>query len=205
MKIIKIFGLTILSFIGFILCVVLVIKVLELRTNIANGITGTEIKQIEIGMSFEETISILGKPFEISASGNHHNLSCENPKSGLEKSIVKNTDIICIVDNYFNDTIYCCDGNEEAKKRFGKNVTLTYTKRPCFLRNLFSNFPMLWVHLDSNYCVRSVYARELDLDLKPVIYSLSKKIDYETWEEIPNEISLYVNNELLERYFKSKK
>jgi len=64
---------------------------------------------------------------------------------------------------------------------------------------------MLWVHLDSNYCVQSVYARELNLDLKPVIYSLSMKVDYYTWEEVPNEISLYINEKLLEKYFKRKK
>ena len=201
MKIIKILGLTILSFIGLILCVVLVIKVLGFRTNIANGITGTEIKQIEIGMPFDKTISILGKPFTIeNLNGQHSIAHCKNPKL-LEMKVKKNTDIIQVVDSFFNGT-YCCDAWKETIQ---KGVTLEYTKRPCFLINLFSNFPMLWVHLDSNYCVREVYAREFDLDLKPVIYSLSKKVDYDTWEEVPNEISLYINDELLEKYFKSRK
>ncbi|MCL2289344.1 MAG: hypothetical protein FWC34_01375 [Bacteroidetes bacterium] len=201
MKIIKILGLIILSIIVFILSSVLVIKVLGYRTNIANGITGTEIKQIEIGMPFEEIISILGKPFTIeNRNGQHSIVHCKNPKL-LEMSVNKNTDIIQVVDSFFNGT-YCCDAYKESIQ---KGVTLQYTKRHCFFRNLFSNFPMLWVHLDSSYCVHSVYAREFDLDLKPVIYSLSKKIDYDTWEEIPNEISLYINDELLEKYFKSKK
>ena len=189
MKIIKILGLIILSIIAFVLISVLVIKILEYRTNIANGITGTEIKQIEIGMPFEKTISILGKPFKIeNLEGQHSIAHCKNPKL-LEMSVNRNTDIIQVVDSFFNGT-YCCDSWKESIQ---KGVTLEYTKRPCFLRNLFSNFPMLWVHLDSNYCVLSVYARELDLDLKPVIYSLHRKFDYDTWEEIPNEISLYIN------------
>lgn len=201
MKIIKILGLIILSIIVFILSSALVIKVLGYRTNIANGITGTEIKQIEIGMPFEETISILGKPFTIeNRQGQHSIVHCKNSKH-LEMSVNKNTDIIQVVDSFFNGT-YCCD---DYKENIQKSVTLQYTKRHCFFRNLFSNFPMLWVHLDSNYCVHSVYASEFDLNLKPVIYSLSKKIDYDTWEEIPNEISLYINDELLEKYFKSKK
>jgi len=201
MKIIKILGLIILSFIGIILSSILVIKVLGYRTNIANGITGAEIKQIEIGMPFKETILILGKPFKIkNLHGQHSIANCRNPKL-LEMSVNKNTDIIQVVDSFFNGT-YCCDSWKESTQ---KGVTLEYTKRPCFLRNLFSNFPMLWVHLDSNYCVKAVYAREIDLDLKPVIYSLSRKVDYDTWEEVPNEMSLYINEELLEKYFKSKK
>jgi hypothetical protein len=201
MKIIKILGLIILSFIGIILISILVIKVLGYRTNIANGITSTEIKQIEIGMPFEETILILGKPFTIANRHGQHSIAhCKNPKF-LEKSVNKNTDIIQVVDSFFNGT-YCCDSWKESIQ---KGVTLEYTKRPCFLINLFSNFPMLWVHLDSNYCVQEVYAREFDLDLKPVIYSLSRKVDYDTWEEVPNEISLYINEELLEKYFKSTK
>jgi hypothetical protein len=201
MKAIKIFGLIILSFIGIILSSILVIKVLGYRTNIANGITSTEIKQIEIGMPFDETIAILGKPFTIENNNGQHSIAlCKNPKF-LEMSVNKNTDIIQVVDSFFNGT-YCCDSWKESIQ---KGVTLEYTKRPCLLINLFSNYPMLWVHLDSNYCVREVYARELDLDLKPVIYSLSRKIDYDTWEEVPNEISLCINEELLEKYFKSKK
>jgi len=200
MKIIKILGLIILSLIGLILCFILVIKVLGYRTNIANGITSAEIKQIEIGMPFEETISILGKPFKIYTRGGQHSIAhCKNPKF-LEMSVDTNIDIIQVVDSFFNGT-YCCDSWKESIQ---KGVTLEYTRRPCFLRNLFSKFPMLWVHLDSNYCVQEVYARELDLDLKPVIYSLYRKVDYDTWKEVPNEISLYINEELLEKYFTSR-
>jgi hypothetical protein len=63
---------------------------------------------------------------------------------------------------------------------------------------------MLWVHLDSNYCVRNVYAKYYAGD-KICIYSLSWKQDETTLEEIPSEVALYINEELFDKCFKSKK
>jgi len=200
MKLMKIIGLTILSIIGIILCLVLVINLLGYRSNIANGITGTEIKQIEMGMPLEEVISILGKPFEIyNLHGQHDLISCKKPKF-LEMSVNENTDIIHVVDSFFNDTS-CCDSYKESIQRRGKQVTLTYTKPVC----LSIYYPMLWVHLDSNYCVWNVYAKRKDHIDDITIYSLSWKMDTITWEDITGERSLLINDELFEKCFKSKK
>jgi len=116
MKIIKILGLIILSFIGIIISSILVIKVLGYRTNIANGITGAEIKQIEISMPFEETILILGKPYTITNRKGQHSIAhCKTPKL-LEKSINKNTDIIQVVDSFFNGITVVILGKKVFRK-----------------------------------------------------------------------------------------
>jgi hypothetical protein len=200
MKAIKILGLIILSIIGVILCHILVIDVLGYRSNIVNGITGTEIKKIEMGMTLEEVISILGQPYEIHTLAGLHDFSCKNPKPRLEMNVNENTDIIYIIDSIFNDADFCCDGNEEDIQR-GKRVTLTYTKPVRFSKY----YPMLWVHLDSNYRVWSVYAKRKEFMDGICIYSLSWQTDTTTWEEIPGEIGLFINDELFNKCFKSRK
>ena len=109
MKKIKILTLIFLSLIGVILCFILIINILGYRSNITTGITGDKIKKIQIGMPFEQVISILGKPYEIDYADRHHNLTCQNPRIELGISVNENTDIIHIVDSIYNDTNYCCD------------------------------------------------------------------------------------------------
>ena len=179
---------------------VFAINIFGYRSNIANGITGTQIKKIEMGMTLEEVISILGKPYEINYSTRHHNLTCRNPKLEREIKINETTDIIRIVDSIYNDTNYCCDSYEETKIRFGKGVTLTYTKKYASLISYFIPYPMLWVHLDSNYCVNSVFAKRYPEDIR--IYSLSWKLDEATQEEKQGAVDLFINDELFNKCFK---
>jgi hypothetical protein len=184
--------------IGIILCLVLVINILGYRLNIANEITGDKIKKIEMGMTLEQVISILGKPYEIETLAGLHNFSCKNPKTRLEMNISENTDIIYIVDSIFSDTNFCCDGNEEDIKR-GKRVTLIYTKPV----RLSKYYPMLWVQLDSNYRVWGVSAKRYEFMDDVCVYSLSWKTDTAT--ETQGEISLFINDALFNKCFKSKK
>ena len=197
----KIKTLIIVSIIVF-LGILLVINILGYRLNIANGVpgTGNEIKQIEMRMTLEQVISILGKPYEIDYSTRHHSLTCKNPRFELGISVNETTDIIHVVDSIYNDTNYCCDAYEETKIRFGKEVTLIYTNRSCLLKSLFVSYPMLWVHLDSSYCVNSVFAKLYPDDI--CIYSLSWKTDKTTLEEIPGEVDLFINEELFNKCFK---
>ncbi|MCL2040522.1 MAG: hypothetical protein FWG84_00600 [Bacteroidales bacterium] len=189
-----------LLIISIILCFVLVFNILGYRSNIANGITGTEIKKIKMGMTLEEVISILGKPYEISTLAGLHNLDCKNPKPNLEMDVDESTDIVHIVDSIFNDTNYCCEGNEEDIQR-GKRVTLTYTKPVRFSKY----YPMLWIHLDSTYRVWNVFAKRYAFLDDLCIYSLSWKNDETTLEEIPGEINLIINEEIFSKCFSSKK
>jgi hypothetical protein len=200
MRAIKVLSLIILSIIGIILCLILVINILGYRANIANGITGTEIKEIKLGMTLEQVISILGKPYKIEGLAGLHDFDCKNPKPRLEMNVNENTDIISIVDSIFNNIDYCCDGNKEDIKR-GKRVTLTYTK-PI---RLSKYYPMFWVHLDCNYRVRNVFAKRYEFIDDICIYSLSWKTDEITLEEIPGEVSLSINDELFDKCFGGKK
>lgn len=192
MKTIKVLSLII----GIVLCFIFVINALGYRSNVANGITGTEIKKIEIGMTLEQVTSILGNPFEIENLEGQHDLSCKKPNF-LEMSINENTDIVHIVDSFYNETS-CCKTYKKDRQRFGKRVTLTYTKPVRFSKY----YPMLWVYLDSNYHVQEVFAKRYDFIDNVVIYSLSIKTDTTTLEEIPNEISSFINDDLFDKCFK---
>ena len=193
MKTIKVLSLIIAI---VLLCFILVINILGYRSNVANGITGTEIKKIEIGMTLEQVTSILGDPFEIENLEGQHDLSCKKPNF-LEMSINENTDIVHIVDSFYNKTS-CCQTYKKDRQRFGKRVTLTYTKPVRFSKY----YPMLWLYLDSNYHVQEVFAKRYDFIDNVVIYSLSIKTDTTTLEEIPNEISSFINDDLFDKCFK---
>ena len=197
MKTINILSLILISIIGIILCFVLVINIFGYRSNIANGITGIDIKKITLGMPLEQVISILGYPYEIKSLAGLHNFNCKNPKPKLEMNINENTAITHIIDSIYNDAYYCCTGNEEDILR-GKRVTFTYTKSVSFSKY----YPMLWVHLDSNYCVNSVYAKRYEWFDDICIYSLSHKLDEITLEEKPNEVDIFIDNELFNKCFK---
>jgi len=200
MKTLKMLSLIILSaIIGIILCFILVINILGYRSDIVNGITGTEIKKIEMGMSFEKVISILGKPYEIDILAGQHDFSCKNPKF-LKMSVNENTDIIQIVDSFFNDT-YCCDAYKEGRKEtYKQHVRLTYTKPVRFSKY----YPMLRVYLDSNYHVRNIVAKRCELIDCICIYSLSWKRNTTSFEDIPDKIDFFINEELFEKCFKGK-
>ena len=149
------------------------------KSKIADGVTKDKIKEIEMGMPLEQVISILGNPYEIDCGVGHHNNTCKNPKleSGIRAN--NNADIIRIVDSIYNDTNYCCDYYKETKLEFGKYVTLTYTKRPSQLIRGLVNYSMLWVHIDSNYCVSGVYARKYEgfegIDIYPAKNAVKSK------------------------------
>jgi len=181
-----------------LLCFSLVINILGYRSNIANEITGDKIKEVQLGMPLEQVISILGKPYHIETDLGLHILSCKNPKPMFKMKVKESTDIISIVDSIFNDTNYCCEGNKEDIQR-GKRATLTYTKPVRFSEH----YAMLWVHLDSNYCVRCVYAKQYEFIMGNVcIYSLSWKTDKTTLEKMPGEV--YINEELFNNCFKNE-
>ncbi|MEY4875065.1 MAG: hypothetical protein RL708_214 [Bacteroidota bacterium] len=157
-----------LSIVGLILLLLLGVKILGVRADIANDITGNKIKQVKKGMTLEQVVAILGRPYSINSLNGLHDISCRNSKSRLEMDINNQTNIKEEVEKIYSDTSYCCEGNKEDLQN--KFVTLTYT-RPIKLSN---HYPMLWVHLDSTYKVSNVYAKQYDgllgLD-DPSIYS----------------------------------
>lgn len=137
-------------------------------------------------MNLEEVLNILGRPYKIEALAGLHDFNCTQPNTQLIKDIDEDSDIREIVNEKFSVTDFCCEGNREDLSH--KRVTLEYTKPKDFSRH----YPMLWVHLDSNFQVESVYAKQYDgflgLD-DPCIYSL-------------NQESVSENQELFEKNFK---
>jgi len=199
MKIIELLGFIVLS---FIICLVLVLFVIGFKFNIVSNISGDKIKEIEMGMNFEQLISILGKPYEIDVAGATHNINCKNPKFYFEMPVNKNMDIIEIVDGIYTDTSYCCDAYKEDIQK-SKGITLAYTKNPSFLISFFSSYPILWVNLDRSYHVRGVFAKRYNFpDNVSRIYSLSWKTDTTTFEKIPDEVDFFINEELFNKCFK---
>lgn len=156
------------------------------KKDLAGNFTSTEIRQIKIGMSLEEVQQKLGKPYKITSLAGLHNLNCKRQKSQLNKDISEDSDIREIVNHKFSETDYCCGGNKEDL--LNKQVSLVYTKPVEFSRH----YPMLWIHMDSNFTVTNVFAKQYDgfLGLEdPCIYSLEQEKTIE-------------NKELFEKNFK---
>lgn len=164
----KIVGIACISILALIAILILSPPLLGTRSNIAAGVTGDKIKQVKPGMSMEEVVSILGNPYGLESMAGLHTFQCQHPKPSLQIAVTKSLDIRKAVDDFYNDTIYCCPGNREDKQT--KEITLIYTKPVEFSMH----YPMLWIHLDSSFRVYGVYAKRYDgflgLD-DPCIYS----------------------------------
>lgn len=177
MKIIKTLAGIFFSIAGLVLLLVLAVNIAGTRAVIAEGVDGNKIKQVKPGMTLDDVISLLGRPYKIDASKGIHNIDCKNPRSRLEIDVNSSSDIKSIIDKFYYDTNYCCEANEEDMR--SKHITLTYTRPVTFCKN----YPMLWVHLDKDFKVYNVYAKCYDgilgLD-DPGIYSISWAIDTAT-------------------------
>ena len=105
-----------------------------------------------------------------------------------------------MMDSIYLDTNYCCETNREMMKTIEKNTTLTYTKKPFSIMSILKSYPMLWVHLDSNYRVSSVYAKYYDADDK-CIYSLSSSTLFPNEEKQKEYVELFVDTTLFRKCF----
>jgi hypothetical protein len=176
------------STVGLILLLVICINLLGTRADIVDGVTGDKIKLIQPGWTLEQVVATLGRPFKIYASQGLHKIGCPKAKPRLNIDINNATDIRQVVNVFYSDTNFCCEGNKEDLQT--KAVTLTYT-RPV---RLSKYYPMLWVHLDSSFKVYSVYAKQYDgllgLD-DPSIYGMSWAFDA---TKMKNNIESYIDD-----------
>lgn len=198
MKIIKIFTITILSIIGLIFILVLMVNITGTRSDLVTGVTGNKIKAIKPGMTLEQVVSIMGQPYQIDASQGLHLLECKKSKARLVIDMDNTINIKTVVDNFYNDTNYCCEGNKEDMKN--KEVTLTYSRPVKFSKY----YPMIWIHLDSNFCVNSIYAKRYDGFLgvdDPGIYGLSSDFDEKTGESIIGKTNEFINEKAFKACF----
>lgn len=111
-------------------------------------------------MTLKEVQAILGRPLKITSfAGAVHQNTCERPIKSLDEKISSNSDIRGIVNAKFSSTEFCC----EAYKRTLKDirVTLVYTESQRDLNySWLQRYPMLWVHLNDDFSVRSIYVKE---------------------------------------------
>ncbi len=186
------------STVGLILLFILGINLLGTRADLPNGVKGDKIKLIQPGWTLEQVVATLGRPYKIDASQGLHNIGCPNAKPRLDIDINNATDIRQVVNVFYSDTNFCCEGNKEDLQT--KAVTLTYT-RPV---RLSKHYPMLWIHLDSSFKVYSVYAKQYDgllgLD-DPSIYGMSWTFDATTMTN-KNEIESYIDETKFNDCFK---
>ena len=171
----------------------------NIRAN-RNSIQYCDIEQIYIGMPLDSVIQLLGQPYSFNSDLGCHDMTCEHPRAVSDIKMRKETDIIHVMDSIYQDTNYCCESNRQAMKTIEKNTTLTYTKRPFFLKSILKSYPMLWVHLDSNYRVSSVYAKYYAADDK-CIYSLSSSTIFPEEKERDVHVKLFVDTTLFRKCF----
>jgi hypothetical protein len=117
-------------------------------------LTAAGLRGIKLGMKLEEVEKLIGVPYEVSAQGSVHDMTCKNA-SKQSASIRSYDQLNKIIQLWKQDTSWCCEANKEDKK-IRNGYTLDFTKH--FYLNA-ADYPMVWVHLDSNLSVIQVYAK----------------------------------------------
>ena len=160
-----------LLFIGLSISLFLYLCFFEIHTlNLSSKATGENIKAVKVGMTLDQVIAILGRPYSINTNcGRMHNISCKNPKGFLDNDITDKDDLNLIVANYFKDTAYCCDGYKEDTKGFDLRFSKIVPIATC---------TTVWVGFDSTLKVDLVHvSRKYGFfdknDNNPPIYHLS--------------------------------
>ena len=159
-----------------------------------------DIERIYIGMPLDSLVLVLGQPYSFSGDLGCHDLTCKQSRDVSDIKMTKETDIIHVMDSIYQDTNYCCETNREMMMTIEKNTTLAYTKKPFSIMSILKSYPMLWIHLDSNYRVSSVYAKCYDADDK-CIYSLSSSTLFSNEVKQNEPVELFVDTPLFRKCF----
>jgi hypothetical protein len=149
-------------------------------------------------MSVEQVESILGRPYQMTAAPKAHVFACKTPRTDSIK-FDNQKGLRSILDNFYGDTAYCCEGYKENLQN--NLTTLTYTQRSIF------SHPMLWVDLDSTYkvdrvCVRIYGFLDFFEPAQMYIYLLSWGRDEKTLEMKHEKPEYFVDEGLFSKYFK---
>lgn len=162
-----------------------------------NAIHYSDIEKIHIGMPLDSVILVLGLPYAFGTDLGDHDLTCKNSRVVSDINMTKGMDIVHCIDSIYQDTNYCCEANRKNMMNIKKHTTLTYTKP---LNNL-KTYPMLWVHLDGDYRVSSVYAKYYGIIDDKSIYSLSPSVEFSDRDSIDNPINLFMDTTLFRKCF----
>ncbi len=194
----------IVCLVASMLCLVLTMMCCHSGINAnKNTIHYSDIEKIHIGMPLDSVVLELGQPYAFSSDLGCHDLTCKNPRVVSDIKMTKGTDVVHYVDSIYQDTNYCCEANRENMRNIEKHVTLDYTEEPSFLKSIFNSpmftYPMLWIHLDSNYRVSEVYAKYYGKGWdEKCIYSLSENPAKDSQN---NNIELIVDTTLFRKCF----
>jgi hypothetical protein len=186
---VKTIGIVVMIGLGipFIILVFLWNPPLPTVTHIANGIKSEDIRKIWPGMSMEQVLKILGRPYGFNALMGMHTIGCAT--GDTQEYDIEVTDDLTIrkrIAELLNDSIWCCDGNREDKMH--KQFCFTYTRNV----SLFPH-PMLRVHFDGNYEVSFVYAKKYAGWDSYCIYNCSWKWDDLRQTDIKGDTSLFID------------
>lgn len=191
-------------FVALMQCLVLIMTCCHSGFNAnKNTIHYSDVEKIHIGMPLDSVVLVLGMPYTFSSNLGDHDLSCKCPRDVSDIKMTTKTDFVHFIDSVFHDMNYCCEQNRKNMKVIEKHATLNYTKEPSFLKSIFNSpmftYPMLWIHLDSNYRVRQVYAKYYGKGRdEKCIYSLSYNPDMDSQDD---NIELIVDTTLFRKCF----
>jgi len=156
-------------------------------------ISAHTIRSIQPGDSLEKVLLTLGNPKEYHVETfTSHKIGCKNPKGHIGGKFKSLSDLVQKISTQFNDTISCCSPDD--KPHF--SITLTYTEPKYFLSH-----PMLWVHLDKNRRVNSVYVKDYTFFDDFCIYNSSCQQNDSTYEFIYHQKEHYEIEEIFEEVF----
>ncbi len=122
------------------------------RSDVAPGVSPARILSIELGMSKEEVIGILGLPLAVSARLNVHQGNCAGLLRPTERDVTNAEQITSFLDSIFSATP-CCEAIRRQQEE--RLYTINYSR----MVEADGVSPMLWVHFDAHDRVREVYVK----------------------------------------------
>jgi len=142
---------------GFlILAAIICFYLYHINSNMVKDVTDEKIRKIEIGMTIEQVVSILNKPYYINiGNSTHTTVECNHTRNLNEIEINEETKIRELIVREYSDTNYCCSSNKQGMCFQKKEVTFTYSKHV-----LYPYRRMLWIHFDDSLLVRYVYCKQ---------------------------------------------
>lgn len=122
------------------------------RSDVAPGVSPAGILSVELGMSREEVIGILGLPLAVNAGLNVHEGNCEGLRRPTAREVSTAEQITTHLDSIFS-AAPCCEAIRRQQQE--GRYTFDYSR----MVEADGVSPMLWVHFDGNDRVREVYAK----------------------------------------------
>jgi hypothetical protein len=145
-----------------ILILSLAFLAMNCKPNLSNKkVTVNRIKAIKLDMSIDQVIDLIGLPYEIKAKWYTHEIfrdpaSKNNHFDVPIKEINKKEDITTQINIWRQDTTYCCQAYKNDQSTRG--YTFAYSNHNVS----FQDYPMVWIHFDTEIKVDQVYVKRYE-------------------------------------------